>query len=97
MSAVGIRELKNRLSEYVQLAASGERILVTDRDKVVAELSAPRTGTAGDVSDAVIADLIRQGLATPPLVRDELSPAKPRSRLPLAAILADLDADRDDR
>jgi antitoxin (DNA-binding transcriptional repressor) of toxin-antitoxin stability system len=28
--------LKNRLGEYVRLAASGEIILVTDRDRVVA-------------------------------------------------------------
>ena len=47
MRAVGIRLLKNRLSEYVRLAAAGERILVTDRDRVVAELVPPRAGTAG--------------------------------------------------
>ncbi|MFI5007275.1 MAG: type II toxin-antitoxin system Phd/YefM family antitoxin, partial [Solirubrobacterales bacterium] len=29
MKAVGIRELKNRLSEYLRLVRSGEEILVT--------------------------------------------------------------------
>ena len=38
MKSVGLRVLKNRLSEYVRLAASGETVLVTDRDPVVAEL-----------------------------------------------------------
>jgi antitoxin (DNA-binding transcriptional repressor) of toxin-antitoxin stability system len=33
MRAVGIKELKNRLSEYVRVAASGETVLVTDRDR----------------------------------------------------------------
>ena len=38
MRAVGLRVLKNRLSEYVRLAASGETVLVTDRERVVAEI-----------------------------------------------------------
>jgi antitoxin (DNA-binding transcriptional repressor) of toxin-antitoxin stability system len=42
MKAVGIRDLKARLSEYVRLARSGETILVTDRDEVVAELGPTR-------------------------------------------------------
>ena len=41
MRAVGIRELKNRLSEYVRLVQTGERVLVTDRGRVVAELGPP--------------------------------------------------------
>ena len=41
MRAVGIKILKNRLSEYVRLAASGESVLVTDRDRVVAQLGPP--------------------------------------------------------
>ena len=40
--SVGIKVLKNKLSEYVRLAAS-ETVLVTDRDRVVAELVPPRT------------------------------------------------------
>lgn len=38
MRAVGLKTLKNKLSEYVRLAASGETVLVTYRDRVVAEL-----------------------------------------------------------
>ena len=38
MRSVGIKVLKNKLSEYVRLAASGETVLVTDRDRVVADL-----------------------------------------------------------
>ena len=45
MRAVGLRVLKNRLSEYVRLAASGETILVTDRERVVAEI-VPRAMSA---------------------------------------------------
>lgn len=42
MKAVGIKQLKARLSEYVRLAKGGDTILVTDRDEVVAELRPPR-------------------------------------------------------
>lgn len=42
MKSVGIKQLKARLSEYVRLARSGEIILVSDRDEVVAELGPPR-------------------------------------------------------
>ena len=38
MIAVGIRELKMRLSEYVRKAARGEEIAVTDRGREVAFL-----------------------------------------------------------
>jgi antitoxin (DNA-binding transcriptional repressor) of toxin-antitoxin stability system len=43
MIAVGIRELKNRLSEYLRMVRRGEEILVTDRGEVIAELRQPRT------------------------------------------------------
>jgi prevent-host-death family protein len=38
MKSVGLRELKNNLSEYVRDVRSGESVLVTDRGEVVAEL-----------------------------------------------------------
>jgi prevent-host-death family protein len=44
MRAVGLKVLKNKLSEYVRLVASGETVLITDRDRVVAELVPPAVG-----------------------------------------------------
>lgn len=41
MKAVGVRELKARLSAYLREVRAGEVILVTDRHEVVAELRAP--------------------------------------------------------
>ena len=67
MRAVGIKNLKNRLSEYVRLAASGETVLVTDRDRVVAELGPPRAGRAERLEDAALAEAVRNGWLTPPL------------------------------
>ena len=47
--AVGIKTLKNKLSEYVRLAQGGETVLVTDRDRVVAELVPPSAGRSAYV------------------------------------------------
>jgi len=41
MRAVGLKTLKNKLSEYVRLVAGGETVLGTDRDRVVAEIVPP--------------------------------------------------------
>lgn len=38
---VGIRELKNRLSEFIRRVRGGDEVLVTDRGVVVAELRQP--------------------------------------------------------
>jgi prevent-host-death family protein len=42
MRAVGVKQLKARLSEYLRLVRTGETVLVTDRDEVVAELRPAR-------------------------------------------------------
>jgi prevent-host-death family protein len=94
MHSVGIKALKNRLSEYVRAAAAGETVLVTDRGQVVAELVSPRVRTDASPAERVLGDLLRQGL---------LAPAKvpPSKRLPrrkpvakIAEVLRELDDSR---
>ena len=64
MKTVGIRELKDRLSEYLRHVRGGESVLVTDRGEVVAEITSPGHGPAGgDVSAALLA-LAKRNLAT---------------------------------
>ncbi len=41
VKVVGIRELKNRLSEYLHQVKAGEEIFVTDRGEVIAEVRKP--------------------------------------------------------
>jgi antitoxin (DNA-binding transcriptional repressor) of toxin-antitoxin stability system len=94
--AVGLKVLKNRLSEYVRMAAAGETVLVTDRDRVVAELSPPRAERSALVADAFLADAVRRGWITPPVSPGgPLPPRRPVA--PLADILAELAADRAER
>lgn len=61
MKAVGVRELKNRLSEYLRLVRGGEEILVTDRGEVVAELRQPSLRM--DLPHPALVEAIRQGRA----------------------------------
>ncbi len=42
MRAIGVKQLKARLSEYLRLVKTGETILVTERDEVVAEMRPAR-------------------------------------------------------
>jgi prevent-host-death family protein len=37
MRSVGLKMLKNKLSEYVRLAAGGETVLVTDRGRAICD------------------------------------------------------------
>jgi antitoxin (DNA-binding transcriptional repressor) of toxin-antitoxin stability system len=64
MKKVEIRELKNSLSEYLRLVRAGESVQITDRGKVVAELSPPRGETRGSPITPEVLSLARRGLAT---------------------------------
>ena len=96
MRSVGIKTLKNKLSEYIRLAAGGETVLVTDRDRVVAELGPPAPGRSPSVSDALLLDAVRQGWIRPPLSAGREMPAR-KPVMKLREILADLHEDRADR
>lgn len=62
-ASVGVAELRRNLSRYLRRVERGERLLVTDRNRPVAELGPPpATGAALD-------RLIAEGRVTPPLGR----------------------------
>ena len=99
MRKVGIKLLKNKLSEYLRLVAEGEVILVTDRDQVVAELRAPTPATRELLQDEKLAALVRRGLITLPTHRGPLTPLPPDApRMTHEEFLAMINDDlRDDR
>jgi prevent-host-death family protein len=95
MRKVGLKVLKNKLSEYVRLAASGETILVTDRGRPVAELASykPQPGLTPFQQKG-----LQEGWLTP--AKRPFAPLPPRKPIPgytLEQLLADLDRDREDR
>jgi prevent-host-death family protein len=64
MKSVGLRELKNRLSEYVRKVRSGEGVLVTDRGEIVAELIPPGQGSDERGVPSGLVALARRGQLT---------------------------------
>ena len=96
MRSVGLKVLKNKLSEYVRLAAAGETVLVTDRDRVVAELGPPREGRRPLLADAIIAEVLRKGwISAPLLVGEGVPPRQPVARW--SELRGELERDRADR
>lgn len=88
--------LKNKLSEYVRSAARGETVLVTDRNRVVAEIVPPRGDRSPYPADAMLAEAVREGWITPPM----LPATGPPPRRPVAKfrdLMRDLRSDREDR
>ena len=69
---VGVAELRQNLSRYLRRVENGERLLVTDRNRPVAELGPPpSTGEALDrlIAEGRVARPARLGLP-PPLRMD---------------------------
>jgi antitoxin (DNA-binding transcriptional repressor) of toxin-antitoxin stability system len=96
MRSVGLKVLKNKLSEYVRLAAGGETVLVTDRDRVVAEIVPPQAGRSPFLNDAVLAELVREGWLAPPILGGNAPPPR-QPVMTLRELMQDVDQDREDR
>ena len=95
MKAIGIRELKNRLSEYVRLVRAGEHVLVTDRGEVVAELRPPGKTVLENAPYPGLIELVQQGRARLGAPNDpSLYPPRPVRRPGgMAATLIDQERD----
>ena len=93
MRTVGLKTLKNKLSEYVRLVATGETVIVTDRNRVVAEIVPPRTGLTPFEQRGV-----REGWLRPVRIRGGTPPPrKPVKGMTFEQLMADLERDREDR
>jgi prevent-host-death family protein len=68
MTTVGVAELRQNLSKYLRRVAQGERLVVTDRNRPVAELGPPpSTGAALDrlIVEGRVPAPARRGLPEP--------------------------------
>ncbi len=96
MQTVGIKNLKNKLSEYIRAAAAGETVLVTDRGRVVAEIVPPREASEATTPEQKLEELVRLGLVTP--ARTRMGGPPPHvPTVPFDELMKELDADREDR
>lgn len=92
MATIGLKILKNKLSEYVHRAAAGETILITDRGRPVAEIAPPRPRQETWRERGIREGWLRPAVRGP----DWPPPGKPVPGLTLEKILADLGEDRKD-
>ena len=93
MRAVGLKILKNKLSEYVRLAAAGETVVIIDRGRPVAEIVPPRREP-----ESITERGVREGWIRPAVRGPGWPPrGKPVPGLTFEQLMADLDKDRKDR
>lgn len=78
MASVGIRELKNHLSAFLNRVRSGERLVVTDRGRTIAIISPPPKTKADQRIEAMLrAGVVRwkggkpKGAKRPPRIKGE--------------------------
>ncbi len=77
MLTVGVRDLKNRLTQYLGEVKNGENIIVTDRGKPFAILHRLDKVVESASLDERLAALAAQGHLTLPRVKGPLSQFKP--------------------
>jgi len=68
MTTVGVAQLRQNLSKYLRLVERGERLVVTERNRPVAELGPPpSTGEALDrlIAEGRVSRPVRRGLPEP--------------------------------
>jgi antitoxin (DNA-binding transcriptional repressor) of toxin-antitoxin stability system len=96
MKTVGLKVLKNKLSEYVRIAAGGETVVVTDRGRAVVEMKAPQPAHEHGKKESIIERGIREGWITPAKRRGPPQ-APPPGIMTLEELMEEIARDREDR
>jgi prevent-host-death family protein len=66
MAVVGVKELKNRLTEYLRRTRQGDEIIVTDRGRPIAVIQPLNQAAQLSSLEARLARLDAQGIAAAP-------------------------------
>ena len=88
----GIRELRNNLSRYIRRIEAGERVVITARGRVVAELVPP--GAVSRSPTRQFDRLVASGVITPPIEDGDPLEGCPEIRLPSGTATDLIDSDR---
>ena len=97
MRSIGLRTLNDDPSKYVWLAAAGETVLVTDQDRVVAEIVPPKVERSPVPDHPGLTAAAREGWLTPPTAPGSGPPPVPPPIMSLDQHLQELGEDRRDR
>lgn len=96
MTSAGIRELKNNLSRYIRRVEAGESFAVTDHGRIVAHL-VPSVDIAGSTQRSRYDELVKSGVARPPVEAGDPLADLPAIRLPRGTAAGLINEDRGDR
>ena len=73
MITVGIRNLKDSLSQYLKMVKGGERIVVTDHNKIIAEIvPATATNEKAELLEEYLKEQVESGSLSPATTRTSL-------------------------
>ena len=97
MRAVALKNLQDKLSEYVHLAQEGETVLVTERDRVIARLVPPLEERRAETGQIGLAEAIQKGWITLPTRREHPGPPPRIPTLRWNELSRELDEDRGER
>lgn len=93
MASVGIRELKDTLSQVIRRVEAGERVAITAHGRVVAELVPPATAGSGPPLSR-FDQLLAEGRIRPPLEPGPCVDRAARLKLPRGTLTDLLQEDR---
>lgn len=96
MRSIGLKILKNKLSEYVRMAARGETVLITDRNRVVAEIVPPQPSHKAASHDEFLARGVREGWLTP-ATNPGNGPLPRKPVMTFEELMKDIEEDRAER
>ena len=65
MITVGVRELKNQFSQYLQYVKNGERVIITEYNKIIAEISVPQKNEKAASIEEKLEQLGKEGIIIP--------------------------------
>lgn len=82
MAEVGIRELRDHLSQYLDRVQAGEEVVVTDRGRAIARVL-PMSG------ERTIDRLIREGRVTPARTRERSLPTPLKTKRTVSDLVAE--------
>jgi len=62
MITVGVHDLKNQLSQYLKYVKDGEKVIITEHNRIIAELKAPQNEEKLSAIEEKLAQLSKEGL-----------------------------------
>ena len=102
MLAIGIRELKSQLSQYIKIVQTGEILLITDRNRIVAELrgSSQDKNFSNDakiekyISKSTEAGIIKKAVRSESFIDSFYKKNKTKAKLDWRKVYAEIKEDR---